>query len=316
VSETRRCDTPNNCWCVDGAGNKKDGTEHDLLSLDYVCSHDHSYPLGKCHKANAIALLTGGEANTLSCNDNGEYDHEQCDAATETCWCVNNFGEYIENTHKDHANKIDCLILPDCLLQKQTKKLMKQKLKVVVPLCETIPEGVLDTKVCEEYSCWCIDAFGKKIKNTDHTIDENYICNHKVGVRLTQCFQNILDHTFHDHDHHEHSDEKLAECDKDGEHKPEQCDGNVCWCVNAHGEKIKNTKHLKGVDNYCTHKRIYPLKKCSKKTCVCLNYTVKKSKKGKKLLKKGVYSKHSIKDKKSKKCNKWNKIVKLMGKDL
>ncbi|XP_073481639.1 thyroglobulin-like isoform X5 [Aquarana catesbeiana] len=242
--QAQQCHTSaGHCWCVSAMGTEIAGTKTPPGQTRATCER-HDFP--KCLKERQVAL--GGDEKVMGrfvpqCDEEGNYQPQQCHGSTGYCWCVNAVGEEIAGTKTPPGQTPATCKKHDftkCLKERQValgggEKMMGR----FVPQCDE--KGNYQPQQCHGSTgyCWCVNAIGEEIAGTKTP----------PGKTPVTCKKHDFPKCLKERQVALGGDELVPgrfvpQCDEKGNYQPQQCHGSTgyCWCVNAIGEEIAGTK--------------------------------------------------------------------------
>ncbi|XP_038831863.1 saxiphilin-like [Salvelinus namaycush] len=100
------------CWCVNSSGQKIPGTETPPGTDRINCTTQNGMirPKTPCEIARDTAMkIVMPGVYVPTCDNDGQYTHEQCSGSTGYCWCVNTSGQKIPGTETPPGTpRINC----------------------------------------------------------------------------------------------------------------------------------------------------------------------------------------------------------------
>lgn len=228
------------CYCVDANGNQIKGTSVNSLRDGLPnCDDDAVKPKSDCQKKQAESQSSSSLSPRIRCKPDGSYSDVQCDKSTEECWCVNKNGEEVLGTRSLGVVKCSATVpLSPC--QDRVKRGSGGKLALwnYVPYCS--PDGGFQDVQCNAHTgnCWCVNINGLEFTETQ----SKKIPNCVTPVWYTPCQahrQQVLGPTGN-----APLGAYVPRCKPDGSYNNTQCQsgGPMCWCVDANGKEITNTR--------------------------------------------------------------------------
>ncbi|CAJ1061236.1 thyroglobulin [Xyrichtys novacula] len=162
---------------------------------------------------------------TPQCDADGHWLHTQCYHSSGQCWCVDEEGEYVQNTLSSRS-----LQLPKCLTRcqrAQAHMMLSGWLKSYditaaspySPQCEE--DGRFSVLQTGGTAGWCVNPqTGEVMQTAVKGADGQMTC--PSWCRL-----------------------KGSQCRRDGSFIPLQCDVTSCWCVSEDGQEVGGTRTLR-----------------------------------------------------------------------
>eukprot|EP00794_Sanderia_malayensis_P014103 gene14103-15576_t len=253
-----QCSTKN-CWCVDEDGEEIDGTR--TATGDPVC--EKKAPLTECQKQRQQFENRNEKSGhrivgafVPRCEEDGTFSPSQCHGSTGYCWCVTKNGTTLEHT-KMRFNKPECktILAGNITACEHRRQFIMSRHDGAPPKWHYVPQcdvsGSYTKQQCNKETghCWCVNEAGKMTRwiKKGQTSD---VCNKGTrNKKKTKCELA-----------YEHAHTKaflinkryptmplgayVPQCGEDGAYKDKQCHSSTgfCWCVDADGNEVNNTR--------------------------------------------------------------------------
>ncbi|XP_048580501.1 thyroglobulin isoform X2 [Nematostella vectensis] len=208
--------TSGTCWCVDTHGRERPGTR---VKGGFLVCNQVKAQLSLCLKERRRALglssvPTHGR-HVPDCLPNGEYAQSQTIGNSNFFWCVDAFGATIPRSQRWGRAACATASAWEC-----PKKCPDAKISVE---CSSDKDCAAGFKCC---SC----GGGKRCTSRRSPISAPMSCEFERQQAMSNSLLNFV-----------------PKCAKDGSYKHAQCLGNVCWCVDRHGNERPGTRSIGSV---------------------------------------------------------------------
>ncbi|XP_043922872.1 thyroglobulin [Protopterus annectens] len=174
------------------------------------------------------------------CDGLGRWETTQCYESTGHCWCVTEYGSYIQNSLVTRSQQ-----LPKCHTScqrsaanavigqwKQSGSVMQTTpSNLFIPSCSQLGEYMV--LQMSEMGTWCVNPYtGEVIQSADQDINGSFTCPSWCEILRNKTSLNEVGTGY------------IPECrPDDGSFLPVQCDQEqeACWCVFENGEMVPTT---------------------------------------------------------------------------
>lgn len=232
----KKCTPGGSCYCIDKEGKRifGEGLPDAVLAgetMDCQCSRD--YEVAKQLRALDTAAF-------FHCLPNGNYDKLQCIA--QACFCINPTDQSLASVNKEPITNVEDLpcfkeeihvnkyYRPCEVERNQARQLRFQYsrnnvtvITIDLPICT--PDGYYHPLRKSESRMYCANPHGEKIE--DFEVGEDSASAKTMNCNCARS-RYWLDS----------SKVSKPTCCKNGNFRPIQCRGGVCFCVNSNGDQV------------------------------------------------------------------------------
>lgn len=246
--EARQCEG-SECYCVDTAGDKIEGTENDI-SEESPCEEVRLVmESSACFmEQKSVDEMPGAFYPNCSLTD-GSYSPRQCQGSE--CYCVIESGEKINGTEHTREDEDPCVEedgnrVQSCS-QVQEAMLQLSGNEGPMPGLPTVfctEDGQYFAQQCVGTACKCVDGYNRKVENSEHHVADQSKCMMMLnqGGRMLTAPKKECDDVRTNAQSSGFVGGYVPEC-VNSEYHPRQCFGSVCFCVNENGEEKEDSEH-------------------------------------------------------------------------